>query len=113
VKYNKGILNIQDGDYASAVSNLGSDATFNKGLAQLLNGSPAETDKTINNSPDAESAQGFYLKAIAAARQDKLDLIVSNLKSCFAKDGAWKSKAAKDREFLKYAENAAFTGIVK
>lgn len=113
VKYNQGILNIQDGDYAAAVSNLGSEATFNKGLAQLLNGSPAETDKTINNSPDAETAQGLYLKAIAAARQDKLDLIVSNLKNCFAKDGAWKAKAAKDREFLKYAENAAFSGIVK
>lgn len=113
VKYNQGILNIQDGDYASAVSNFGSEATFNKGLAQLLNGSAADADKTINNSPDAESAQGFYLKAIAAARQDKLELIVSNLKSCFAKDGAWKAKAAKDREFLKYAENAAFTAMVK
>lgn len=113
VKYNQGILNIQDGDYASAVSNLGSEATFNKGLAQLLNGDAAAADKTINDSPDAETAQGLYLKAIAAARQDKLDLIVSNLKNCFAKDGAWKAKAAKDREFLKYAENAAFSGIVK
>lgn len=113
VKYNQGILNIQSGDYASAVTNLGSDASFNKGLAQMLNGSPADTDKTINASPDAETAQGLYLKAIAAARQDKLDLVVSNLKNCFAKDGAWKAKAMKDREFLKYAENGAFSAIVK
>ena len=35
VNYNKGILNILDGDYADAVSNLGSDASFNKALAEL------------------------------------------------------------------------------
>ncbi|MEN9441998.1 MAG: hypothetical protein RLZ33_2075, partial [Bacteroidota bacterium] len=31
----------------------------------------------------------------------------------FGKDGSLKAKALKDREFLKFAENAAFTGIVK
>jgi outer membrane protein OmpA-like peptidoglycan-associated protein len=113
VKYNQGILNIQSGDYSSAVSNLGSEASFNKALAQMLNGSAGDVEKTINGSKDAESAQGFYLKAIAAARQDKMDAVVSNLKSSFAKDGAWKAKAMKDREFLKYAENAAFSAIVK
>jgi len=113
VKYNTGILKIQDGDYAAALSNFGSEATFNKGLAQLLNDSPAEADKTVNGSPDAESAQGFYLKAIAAAHQDKLELVVSNLKNCFAKDGSWKAKAAKDREFIKYFENIGFQTIVQ
>jgi len=113
VSYNKGILNIQDGDYPAAISNFGSEATFNKGLAQLLNGSASDADKTVAASPDADSAQGFYLKALAAAKQDKLDIVVSNLKSSFAKDGAWKAKAAKDRAFLKYFENPAFSGIVK
>lgn len=113
VKYNLGILNIQDGKYADAVSNLGSEASYNKALAQLLNQNPDAAVKTIDESADKESAQGYYLKAIAAAHQDKLDAIVSNLKSAFAKDASLKAKAAKDREFLKYFENAAFSGIVK
>ncbi len=113
VNYNMGILNIQNGKYADAISNFGSDNSFNKALAQMLNGSADVAVKTVDASTDKESAQGFYLKAVAAARQDKLDAMVSNLKSSFGKDGAMKAKAAKDREFLKYFENAEFSGIVK
>lgn len=113
VNYNKGILNIQDGDYADAVSNLGSDASFNKALAEMLNGSAGTAASTIDASADKETAQGYYLKAIAAARQDQLTDVVNNLKSAIAKDGSYKSKAAKDREFLKYFENASFSAIVK
>ena len=112
VNYNKGILNIQNGDYSDAVSNLGSDASFNKALAELLNGNNSIAG-TIDGSADADSGQGYYLKAVAAARQDNLQEIVGNLKSAFAKDGALKAKAAKDREFIKYMENASFTAIVK
>jgi tetratricopeptide (TPR) repeat protein len=113
VNYNTGILNIQDGDYEDAVSNLGSEATYNKGLAQLLNASTADAVSTIDNSDQAESAEGYYLKAVAAARKDNLKDIVSNLKSAFAKDGSLKQRAAEDREFMKYMENASFTAIVK
>lgn len=113
VGYNKGILAIQDGDYGTAVSSFGSEATYNKALAQLLNGSADAAVSTIDASADKESAQGYYLKAVAAARQDKLNDIVSNLKNAITKDSSLKAKAMKDREFLKYAENAAFTAIVK
>jgi outer membrane protein OmpA-like peptidoglycan-associated protein len=113
VSYNLGILNIQDGKYADAVSNFGSDNSFNKGLAQMLNGSADVAVKTIDASADKESAQGYYLKAVAAARQNNVDAVVSNLKNAFGKDGSLKANALKDREFLKFAENAAFTGIVK
>jgi len=113
VSYNLGILNIQDGKYADAVSNFGSDNSFNKGLAQMLNGSADVAVKTIDASADKESAQGYYLKAVAAARQNNVDAVVSNLKNAFGKDASLKDKALKDREFLKFAENAAFTGIVK
>jgi outer membrane protein OmpA-like peptidoglycan-associated protein/tetratricopeptide (TPR) repeat protein len=113
VDYNKGVLDIQNGDYSDAVSHLGSDASFNKALAQLLNGDAAGCISTIDASADASTAQGYYLKAVASARMDKLDGIVSNLKSAIAADGAYKAKAMKDREFIKYMENAAFTAIVK
>ncbi|TXI85182.1 MAG: hypothetical protein E6Q37_06900 [Crocinitomicaceae bacterium] len=112
VKYNQGILAIQDGNYGSAVSNLG-DNNFNKALAQLLNGDANAAVKTIDASADKESARGFYLKAVAAARQDKLDGIVNNLKSAIAKDASLKTKALNDMEFLKYLENASFTALVK
>ena len=113
VSYNWGILNIQDGKYSDAVGNFGSEATYNKALAQLLNGSTGDATKTLDASNDKETAQGYYLKAVAAARENKVDAVVSNLKNAFAKDGSLKAKAAKDREFLKFAENAAFSGIVK
>ena len=111
--YNKGVLNIQDGDYSEAISNLGSDASYNKALAQLLDGNASTAVSTIDNSVDKESAQGYYLKAIAAARQDQLNEVVNNLKSAIAKDGSYKAKALKDMEFASYAANAAFTAIVK
>lgn len=113
VNYNKGILNIQDGKYADAVSNLGSDASFNKALAELLNGSAASVNGTIDASADKDSAQGAYLKAVAAARQDNLQGVVGNLTTAFSKDASFKAKAAKDREFVKYFENASFTALVK
>lgn len=113
VNYNTGILHIQNGKYAEAVSAFGGDNSFNKALAQMLNGDAAAAIKTVDASADKESAQGYYLKAVAAARQDKVDAVVGHLKNAFGKDAAWKAKAAKDREFLKYAENATFTGVVK
>lgn len=110
VNYNMGILYIQDGKYADAVSNLG-DNNFNKALAQLLNGNAGACTTTLDASADKETAMGYYLKAVAAARQDNLANIVSNLKNAISKDASLKSKAAKDREFIKYAENASFTAV--
>jgi hypothetical protein len=113
VNYNKGILAIQDGKYDDALSNFGGEATYNKALAQLLNKDHNAALSTVNASADKETAQGYYLKALVGARADKLDDIVSNLKNAFGKDGSLKAKAAKDREFIKYLENASFTAIVK
>lgn len=110
-KYNLGILNVYEGKYAEAVSNFGSGETYNKALAQILNGNAAAGIATINNSPDKESAQGYYLKAIASARQDKVSDVISNLQSSIAKDASLKAKAKMDKEFLKFAENTAFSGM--
>lgn len=113
VDYNMGILNIQDGAYDDALSNFGSEASFNKALTEVLNEDVATAKSTIDDAPAAETAKGYYLKAITAARQDNLQDIVSNLKSAFAKDASLKSKASKDREFIKYLDNASFSSIVK
>jgi Flp pilus assembly protein TadD/outer membrane protein OmpA-like peptidoglycan-associated protein len=112
VSYNMGICQIQDGNYADAVSSFGSEASFNKALAQMLNGSATDAVKTVDSSKDKETAQGYYLKAVAAARNNDINAVASNLKSAIAKDGGLKAKAAKDREFLKFAGNATFTGAI-
>ncbi len=100
VKYNKGILDIQDGKYASAISNFGSEATFNKALAQLLNGDSAAATKTVDASNDAESAQGYYLKAISAKRQKNDTEATSNIGKAAGKDASFGQKATTDREFV-------------
>lgn len=110
--YNWGILNIYDGKYAEAVTNFGSENTFNKALAQLLNEQYEAAVRTINSSSDKESGQGFYLKAIAGARQEKAGDAISNLKSAIDKDAAWKAKAKKDKEFLMFAENSNFKSLI-
>lgn len=109
--YNMGIINVYEGKYAEAVSNFGSGDTYNKALAQILNGNAAGGIATINASPDKETAQGYYLKAVASARMDKVGDVVSNLQSSIAKDGSMKAKAKSDKEFLKFAENTAFSGL--
>lgn len=113
VNYNHGILQIQDGAYEDAISNFGNEQTFNKALAQLLNKDHEGALATIDASEQAETAEGYYLKAICGARQEKVDVVVSNLKSAFAKDASLKAKATNDREFLKFFEDASFSMIVK
>lgn len=113
VGYNQGILQIMGGKYPEAISSFGSDASFNKALAEVLNGSFDNAIKTLDKSADKESAQGYYLRAIIAAHQNNADATVSNLKNAFSKDSSLKEKAAKDREFLKFSENATFSGAVR
>ncbi|MFK8037323.1 MAG: tetratricopeptide repeat protein [Crocinitomicaceae bacterium] len=113
VKYNMGIIDIQNGDYSSAISNMGSANTFNKALAQLLNEDYSSALSTVDSSPDATSAIGYYLKAIVGARQNNIDMITNNLTSAFSKDSSLKMKASKDREFIKFFDNASFQSLVK
>ena len=113
VKYNLGIIDIQNGNYEQAIGNMGSENTFNKALAQVLNHDYDAAMSTLDASADANTALGYYLKAIIGARQNNLDLLVNNLTSAIAKDSSLKAKAAKDREFIKFFNNAAFAALVK
>jgi len=111
VKYNLGIIDIQNGDYSKAIGNFGGENTFNKALAQTLDKKYTAALSTLDASADKESALGYYLKAIIGARQDNLDMVINNLKSAIAKDSSYKAKAAKDREFIKFFENASFKNV--
>lgn len=113
VKYNLGIIDIQNGNYAQAIGNFGSNNTFNKALAQLLNGDYDAAKTTIDASPDKDSAMGYYLKAIIGARKNDLTYLTESLTQAVAKDSSLKAKAAKDREFIKFFDNASFKAIVQ
>lgn len=112
VNYNNAIIAVYEGKYSAAVSGF-SASSFNKALAQVLAGSVEDASKTLSDSKDKESASGFYLKAIIAARSNAgVDAVVSNLKSAISKDAKWREKAAKDREFIKFMEDATFKAAV-
>ncbi len=102
VNYNKGIVNILDGDYSSAVANFKGTEDFNAALAQLLNSNADGALKTLNASEDSKTAEGYYLKAVIAARMDKAEMVASNLKIAIEKDPSLEAKAKKDAEFIKY-----------
>lgn len=113
VSYNMGIINIQDGDYASAVNNFGANKTFNVALAQLLNGNPDAAMSTLDASSEKDAAHTYYLKAIIGARKGQADVMINNLKTAIQKDSSYKTKAQNDAEFIKYRENADFKAIVQ
>ncbi|MCE9537772.1 MAG: hypothetical protein K8R85_00930 [Bacteroidetes bacterium] len=112
VSYNMGIIEIQNGNYASAISNFGSYDTFNSALAKLLNKNNDGAMSTIDNSADKDAAVSFYLKAIAGARQDKADVLTNNLRTAIQKDASFKAMAKDDAEFIKFRENADFKAMV-
>ena len=110
VSYNNAILNIIAGEYSKAESNL-KDNSFNKALTLTLQGKLPQATIVLNAIPTTPEA--FYLKAIVAAKSgESVDVVVTNLKQAFAKDSNLKTKASKDREFIKFMNDATFTAAV-
>ncbi len=107
VKYNKGIVQIQVGDYSSAVSNMSGMNTFNLALAKVLNGDTSGAKTVMQNSGD-ESAEAHYLRAIIAARMNSSADVLSNLEKAISKNGALKEKAMKDLEFRDFKDQFNF-----
>ena len=112
VNYNIGILDIMDGEYSDAVSNMSSMNTFNAALAKLLNGNSEGALNTLEASDAKATAAAYYLKAIIGARTSNKEMIVNNLKAAIEKDASLKAKAKSDMEFLNYREDGEFKSIV-
>ncbi|MDR9399450.1 MAG: hypothetical protein RI562_10340 [Salibacter sp.] len=102
VNYNKGIVNILNGNYDAATSNFSSFNSVNKALAQILAGSADQAVRTIDDSDEKTTAKAYYLKAIAGARTNNKELVMNNLKTAISKDPAMKDRAMKDAEFIDY-----------
>ncbi|MCC6600186.1 MAG: tetratricopeptide repeat protein [Crocinitomicaceae bacterium] len=106
-KYNKGLINVQNGDYTSAISNMSGYKTFNTALAKLLNKDNAGAKGDMDASNDS-SALADYLKAVIAARSNDSAAVASNLKSAVKKDGSLAEKAKKDLEFRNFKDALNF-----
>jgi len=113
VKSNMAILDIRNGNYSSAVSNLSGAGTFNESLAKLLSGDKDGAMSTINASKEGDYAMGAYLKAVIAARKGDATGVISNLTTAVSRDAKLKSLAASDREFIKWFNDASFQSVVK
>ena len=112
VSYNNAAIMILEGSYSNAISSM-TAPSFNKALAQVLNGNVEDASTTLSSTKDKDAADAFYLKAIIAARSNAgVDAVVSNLKSAISKDKKYKEKAAKDREFIKFMSDASFSAAV-
>lgn len=105
VKYNQGIIDIQNGNYSSASSNMAGQNTLNAALAKMLGGDAAGAGTILAASPDKDSAQGHYLAAIIAARTNNGEGVRTNLAAAVQKDPSMKAKAMKDLEFRNYKGN--------
>ncbi len=112
VNYNKGIIAIKKGDYKAAVDYFGTCTCANAALANLLNGNNSEALRKLNASKD-ESALVSYLKAVVGARNNDVNMVITNLREAVAKDGAVRQLAATDIEFAKFFDNADFKAIVQ
>jgi tetratricopeptide (TPR) repeat protein len=112
VGYNKGIIQIRDGNYSDAVSSFGDSKSFNKALAQLLSGNTGEVGATIDAGNEKDMALSYYLKAVSAARRSSTADVISNLKTAIEKDGTLKAAAKDDAEFIKLRSDAGFTALV-
>jgi len=102
VNYNMGLVNVQDGDYSSAITNFGSEKTFNVALAKVLNGDNAGAQSTLDASADKDSALGYYLAAIIAARNGDGAAVKANVDKAGALDPNLATKAATDLEFVNF-----------
>ncbi len=105
VKYNMGIIDIQNGNYGSANSNMAGMNTFNAALAKMLGGDAAGAQTILDASPEKDTAKGHYLAAIIAARTNNGDAVRNQLAMAVQQDASLKDKAMNDLEFRAFKDN--------
>ena len=113
VNYNLGIIKIVEGDYEAAKSYFGAEENFNNALVILLNGNHSHAIEMLRKLDDDPKGRNEYLMAVAAARDDDVEIMFNALRTAVAKNDKWKGHAAKDVEFFKYFEEDLFKEITQ
>lgn len=99
------------GKYSEAASILGNACTFNNALANLLAGNPSKVEQILSCSKTSDQAISYYLRAIAAARQNEKEKILKNLLEVKKKDINLFKNSATDVEFIKFKNDSDFKSI--
>ena len=102
---NLAILDIRQGNYRSATDILRGNS-YNTALANILNGN---NNYTCNEN----TAECFYLNAIAGARAGNESMLFTNLEKSIQKSDIYKDEALKDLEFEKYRTHEKFISLTK
>lgn len=109
--YNMGTILIIRGDYDAAVNKF-SGSSFNKALAQTLNGDNESAVLTLNGMNNSD-AMFYYLKAVTAAKAENEGDVYENLRIAVSKKADLKEYAANDLEFRNYFDTQEFKEIVE
>lgn len=102
---NQGILDIRQGNYGSAVKLLRANS-YNAVLANILNGN-------YNITCNENTAECYYLNAIAGARSSNESLLFTNLEKAINLSSSYKLEALNDLEFQDYKSNEQFLSLIK
>jgi len=110
--YNLGVVAIQNGEYEKALQLFGNKkCDFNVALAQAM---LEKYDEANNNLSCAnENCKTNYLQAVIASRTSNDEQVMTHLKKAVNMNPKFKTKAASDKEFIKYFGNEEFKTIVK
>jgi Flp pilus assembly protein TadD len=98
VRYNKALVQVQQGNYSGAVSNMSGQNTANAALAKLLYGDANGAKTTMDNAGD-DSAVATYISAIIAAHLGDDAGADSYRDAAVEKDSSLARKAKADLEF--------------
>lgn len=110
VKTNLGACAILKGLYPAAVEYLAGTGSFNQGLALLLTD---KNDAAKNVFNDLKTAKAYYCLAILGARTGDEKMVLDNLREAFSMDSNLKNRAKKDAEFIKFAANEVYMGLLQ
>ena len=101
VQYNYGVLALVKGDFATAAEKLNGAGGIDEAVAAILAGKYSQAEGALDGD---ESANAEYLRAVIAARQQKVLDAAKYLVSACKKDPSLKEKALKDVELANVAK---------
>lgn len=108
----QGLMYIQQGEYAKAVSAFGNASTNNAALAQMLVNNNDKAISILNNVSEKD-ATTYYLLAVCSARTANDAQVCSNLSQAISLNPDYSARAKSDLEFGKYWTLDSFKNVVK
>ena len=108
----QGLMYIQQGNYAKAVSAFGNASTNNAALAQMLVNNNEKAISILNNVSEKD-ATTYYLLAVCSARTASDSQLYSSLSQAIRLNPDYSARAKSDLEFGKYWTLDLFKNVVK